>query len=144
MMMPPPPGFGDPVGFLLPSLFKAIGGLFGGRRPAPPPPPPGGVTMMPGMPPLPQIFYQDRPQFCRMYCAPVPGAPGAAGAHRRRRRRASARLGEPVGALPLIAALAPLAASVLPGLIQGLMGGGRNNLSGYYGPPPPPPGYAGW
>lgn len=143
--MMPPPGFGDPMGFLLPSLFKAVGGLFsGGRRPAP-----AAAPAPSGLPPLPEMFYNDRPQFCRVFCPPGPGMPAQPGggvvAHRRRRRRSS-RLGEPVGAIPLIAALAPLAMQVLPGLLKGLTGGG---LSGYYGAPPPPPppppyGYAGW
>lgn len=155
-MMMPPPGLGDPMGFLLPSLFKAIGGIFGGgRRPPPPPPPPVAVSVQPGlpfrsgMPPIPELFYRDRPQFCRVFCPPMPGMPAqgtTGGGGRRRRRRRSSRLGEPVGAIPLLAALAPLAMQVLPGLIQGLTGGGK--LSGYYGAPPPPPpppyGYAGW
>src|SRR5688572_22282200 len=90
-MMPgmmPPPGFGDPVGFLLPSLFKAIGGLFGGKRRPPPPPPSMAMPMQAGLPPLPPLFYSDRPQFCRTFCPPMPGAtPGGGGGGRRRRRR---------------------------------------------------------
>lgn len=32
----PPPGLGGPVGFIfLPKILKAVGGLFGGRRPPP-------------------------------------------------------------------------------------------------------------
>jgi hypothetical protein len=156
-MMPPPPGFGDPVGFLLPSLFKAVGGLFSRPRPALPFPPPP-FTMSPPEPPFPMmsaqpmpgLFYSNRPQFCQMYCPPMPGmaqpmAQPGGGGRRHRRRRGSSRLGDPVGAIPLLAALAPLVASVLPGLIQRLTGGGQKNLSGYgYYGEPPPPGYAGW
>lgn len=153
MMMPPPqPGLGDPVGFLLPGLFKAIGSIFGGGSRPPPPPPTAAMPMrlppLPGQPPLPQLFYTNRPEFCRVFCPPMPGAmPSGAGGGVRRGRRGRRRrlqgLGEPVGALPLLAALAPMALQILPGLIQGLTKGGGLSGYGYYGEPPESP-YAGW
>lgn len=83
-----PPGlgaYGEPMGLFLPSLLSK---LF--RRPSPPPPPP--VPMQPGLPPMPELFFRNRPQFCQVFCPPggMPGMPGGmpgGGARRRRRRR---------------------------------------------------------
>lgn len=111
MMMPPgpgfgpPPGLGEPVGFLpflIPTIAKAVGGLFG-NKPRPPLPLPFPLPPRPaGLPPLPELFYRNRPQFCQVFCPPnagMPGAPGTpgAGGRRRRRRRRGSRLGEWAG-----------------------------------------------
>src|SRR5262245_55288215 len=79
----PPPGLGDPVGFIF--LPKILSGLFGGRRPAPPPPPPGPGPLPSGMPPLPELFFRNRPQFCQVFCPSMQGMMPSAGGGRRRR-----------------------------------------------------------
>jgi hypothetical protein len=104
MMPPPPPGFGpppgmggygEPMGFLLPGLIKGIVNMFRPSTPsAPPPPPPSvstSVSYRPGLPPLPELFYRNRPQFCQVFCPPGGGMQPmmSPGFRRRRRRRLS-------------------------------------------------------
>jgi len=95
--------YGEPVGsifsnlFPIPSPISILGKLFGGgstapSAPAPLSPPPSPQTVYrwmpraPTGPRMPEMFYQNRPQFCQVYCPPntMPGAPVA---RRRRHHR---------------------------------------------------------